>query len=94
MPPFSRSRFQLRHQFQSIPQATQEKEPLYPGGVIDLNREFYGIDFPDPKDLKIKRDNNVWTIEANYDDQAPLFSNIAILVTFDKIVRLKGGGGE
>ena len=31
-------------QFQSIPQATQEKEPLYPGGVIDLDREFYGID--------------------------------------------------
>ncbi len=31
-------------QFQSIPQATQEKEPLYPGGVIELDREFYGID--------------------------------------------------
>jgi iron complex outermembrane receptor protein len=31
-------------QFQSIPQATQENEPLYPGGVIVLNREFYGID--------------------------------------------------
>ncbi len=31
-------------QFQSIPKATQEKEPLYPGGVIDLNRAFYGID--------------------------------------------------
>ena len=31
-------------QFQSIPQATEEKEPLYPGGVIDLNRAFFGID--------------------------------------------------
>jgi len=31
-------------QFQSIPQATQEKEPLYPGGVIDLSRAYYGID--------------------------------------------------
>jgi iron complex outermembrane receptor protein len=31
-------------QFQSIPQATQEREPLYPGGVIELNRVFYGID--------------------------------------------------
>jgi iron complex outermembrane recepter protein len=31
-------------QFQSIPQATEEKEPLYPGGVIELDREFYGID--------------------------------------------------
>jgi hypothetical protein len=52
------------------------------------------IDYPDIKDLKIKRDNGVWTIEANYDDQSPLFANVAILVTFDKIVRLKGGGGE
>ena len=31
-------------QFQAIPRATQEKEPLYPGGVIDLRRAFYGID--------------------------------------------------
>ena len=27
-------------QFQAIPQAVQEKEPLYPGGVIDLKRAF------------------------------------------------------
>ena len=31
-------------QFQAIPQIVEEKEPLYPGGVIDLDREFYGID--------------------------------------------------
>jgi iron complex outermembrane receptor protein len=31
-------------QFQAIPQATQEKEPLYPGGVIDLDRAFWGVD--------------------------------------------------
>lgn len=31
-------------QFQAIPQAVEEKEPLYPGGVIDLSRAFYGID--------------------------------------------------
>lgn len=31
-------------QFQSIPQATEEKEPLYPGGVIALDRAYYGID--------------------------------------------------
>ena len=31
-------------QFQSIPQAVEEKEPLYPGGVIDLTRAFYGLD--------------------------------------------------
>jgi iron complex outermembrane receptor protein len=31
-------------QYQAIPQATQEHAPLYPGGVIDLDREYYGID--------------------------------------------------
>jgi iron complex outermembrane recepter protein len=31
-------------QFQAIPQATQQNAPLYPGGVIDLNRAFWGVD--------------------------------------------------
>jgi iron complex outermembrane receptor protein len=31
-------------QFQAIPQATQQSAPLYPGGVIDLDRAFWGID--------------------------------------------------
>jgi iron complex outermembrane receptor protein len=31
-------------QFQAIPQATQQNAPLYPGGVIDLDRAFWGID--------------------------------------------------
>jgi iron complex outermembrane receptor protein len=31
-------------QFQSIPQATEESKPLYPGGVIALDRAFWGID--------------------------------------------------
>ena len=52
------------------------------------------VDFPDAKDLKIHRINSIWQIEANYDDQAPLFANIFILVSFDKVVKLKSGGGE
>jgi hypothetical protein len=50
------------------------------------------LDYPDPKDIKIVRENSVWTMEADYEDQAPLFANMAILVTFDKKVKLKGGG--
>ena len=49
------------------------------------------VDYPSAKDIKITRDNGTWTLEANYDDQAPLFMNAAILVTFDKTVRLKAG---
>jgi len=49
------------------------------------------INYPDIKDLKITRENSIWKIQANYDDQAPLFSNVSLLVTFDKTVKLKGG---
>src|SRR5450432_90657 len=31
-------------QFQAIPVATQQNAPLYPGGVIDLDRVYWGID--------------------------------------------------
>jgi iron complex outermembrane receptor protein len=31
-------------QFQAIPQATQQNAPLYPGGVIDLDRAYWGVD--------------------------------------------------
>jgi len=31
-------------QFQAIPQITQQKAPLYPGGVIDLDRAYWGFD--------------------------------------------------
>ena len=50
------------------------------------------VDYPTDKDMKIVRENSVWTIEANYEDQAPLFLNAAILVTFDTKVALKSGG--
>ena len=65
------------------------------GGIrnaIEKHFEIESVDYPDSKDLKISRDNGVWVVEASYDDQAPLFANIFILVTFDKTVRLKGGG--
>jgi hypothetical protein len=51
------------------------------------------VTFPDVKDFKITRKDSVWSIEASYDDQAPLFANIFILVSFDKTVRLKSDGG-
>lgn len=31
-------------QYQAIPQLTEEHAPLYPGGVIDLDRAYWGID--------------------------------------------------
>jgi len=52
------------------------------------------IEFPDVKDVKVTHTDGVWTMEANYEDQAPLFANLFLLMQFDKTVRLKGGGNE
>jgi hypothetical protein len=52
--------------------------------------EIESLDYPDIKDIKITRDGKGWNVEASYDDQAPLFANIAILVVFDKKVRIGG----
>ena len=60
-------------------------------GAIGKHFDIESVDYPDVKDLKITRTNGSWTVEAAYDDQAPLFANLFILVTFDKIVTLKGG---
>jgi hypothetical protein len=59
--------------------------------TIGKHFQIESVDYPDIKDLKVTRVNDVWQIEANYDDQSPLFANIAILITFDKIVKLKSG---
>jgi hypothetical protein len=50
------------------------------------------LDYPTVKDIKITRDGHSWVLEAAYDDQAPLFANIFILVSFDKTVTMGSGG--
>lgn len=52
------------------------------------------VDYPEVKDIKITREGKSWVVSATYDDQAPLFSNVFILVSFDKSVTLGGGGIE
>lgn len=60
-----------------------------------LERHFdvQSIDYPTVKDIKVTRDGHAWVVEAAYDDQAPLFSNVFILVSFDKSVTI-GSSGE
>jgi Domain of unknown function (DUF4845) len=51
------------------------------------------VDFPDVKDLKVTRNGKSWVVQAAYDDQAPLFSNVFILLSFDKSVTIGSEGG-
>jgi hypothetical protein len=56
--------------------------------AIEKHLDIESVDYPTVKDIKVSRNGKVWTMEANYDDQAPLFANIAILVAFDKSVAI------
>ena len=61
--------------------------------VVDKHFEIDMVNYPTVKDLKIARDGASWVVEMAYDDEAPLFANISLHVTFDKKVRTGGGGG-
>lgn len=73
---------------------TGENTATLQGLQNSLRRHFEidSLDYPDLKDIKITRDGHAWTMEAAYDDQAPLFANLAILVSFDKTVRIGNSG--
>jgi hypothetical protein len=62
--------------------------------AIDNHLNIESIDFPDIKDFKITRNGRSWVVSAAYDDQAPLFANVFILVTFDKSVTIGSESGE
>ena len=55
-----------------------------------LGRHFdiESITFPDIKDVAVTRDANGWTIEAKFEDTAPLFGNISLVVDFDKVGKI------
>ncbi|MBS0580982.1 MAG: DUF4845 domain-containing protein [Proteobacteria bacterium] len=59
--------------------------------AIDRHFEIDMVDYPAVKDFKITKDGSGWVVEANYDDEAPLFDNISIHVNFDKVVKMGGG---
>jgi iron complex outermembrane recepter protein len=57
-------------QFQAIPQATQQAAPLYPGGVIDLDRAYWGIDLHVTDQRTLGGTPLSLTAGVNYDDLA------------------------
>lgn len=62
--------------------------------AVDKHWEIDMVDYPTTKELKITRDGAAWVVESAYDDEAPLFANISLHVTFDKIVRVRGPGTD
>ena len=60
--------------------------------TIDRHFEIDMVEYPTTKDMKITKDGAVWVVESQYDDDAPLFANVSLHFTFDKKVRIGGGG--
>ena len=58
--------------------------------AVDRHFEIDMVNYPDSKDFKITRDGDAWVLEAQYEDDAPLFSNISLHFAFDKTVRIGG----
>lgn len=46
------------------------------------------ISFPDVRDVTVTRDGEGWTIEAKFEDSAPLLGNITLTVDFDKVAKI------
>ncbi|MGB8327327.1 MAG: DUF4845 domain-containing protein [Steroidobacteraceae bacterium] len=54
--------------------------------ALEKRFDIESIDYPALKDVAILRSEGHWSLEANYEDLAPLFSNVYLLVRFDKTV--------
>ena len=61
--------------------------------TIDRHFEIDMVDYPTTRDMKITKDGGSWVVESQYDDDAPLFANLSLHVTFDKKVKIGSGGG-
>jgi hypothetical protein len=60
--------------------------------ALDKHFVVESVQYPALNDVSVKRDGHAWIIDATYDDQAPLFANISILVAFHKAVQIGNTG--
>ncbi len=56
--------------------------------TLSKHFDIESINFPDVKDVTVTRDGTGWTIEAKFEDTAPLFGNISVIVDFDKVGKI------
>ena len=62
--------------------------PVLIRASLSKHFDIESITFPDVKDVSITRDGSGWTIEAKFEDTAPLFGNISMVVDFDKVSKI------
>lgn len=60
--------------------------------TLGKHLDIESVDYPALKDIQIRRDGQSWLIEAAYEDVAPLFSNVSLLLKFDKTATIEPKG--
>ena len=66
-------------------------EAINPAAIhASLERRFdvEYVEVPDAKDIDVHRNGEQWVATAKYEQQAPLFGNLSLLVNFEKEVVL------
>jgi hypothetical protein len=56
--------------------------------ALEKRFDIEGITHPNVREIDIHREEGSWVIIANYEDVAPLFGNVSLLVQFNKQVTL------
>jgi hypothetical protein len=57
--------------------------------ALDKHFDIEGIEKPTTKDIDIHRENEHWVAIADYEDVAPMFGNVSLLVQFHKEVQVQ-----
>jgi hypothetical protein len=64
-------------------------DPALIRATLDKRFDVGYVDHPTAKDIDIHRDGDRWVAVADYEDLAPLFGNVSILMQFKKQVDLQ-----
>jgi hypothetical protein len=54
--------------------------------ALEKHLDIEGITFPTIKEFTVRRDGPAWVVEIEYEDGAPLMSNISLVAKFQKSV--------
>lgn len=56
---------------------------------IEKRFDIESVNHPNINEILIRREGQAWVMQAAYEDVAPLFSNVSLLVSFDRTVELR-----
>jgi hypothetical protein len=48
------------------------------------------LDYPTQQQITVTREGHTWAIECKYEDEVPLFANVSLHASFDKLVHTTG----